>query len=134
MRLKRANASVNGSWSGQGEVPWSIRAGYTMRLQRNWRQDLQADTTILSQNLTFNGDVTLFEDWRLSVGSGYDFTAGEFTNTQVNLLWDLHCWEFSARWVPFGIQQSLQLRLAVKSAMLRDVKLEKRFQGSGLIR
>ena len=134
VRLKRANASVNGSWSGQGEVPWSIRAGYTMRLQRNWRQDLQADTTILSQNLTFNGDVTLFEDWRLSVGSGYDFTAGEFTNTQVNLLWDLHCWEFSARWVPFGIQQSLQLRLAVKSAMLRDVKLEKRFQGSGLIR
>ena len=79
-----------------------------MRLQRNWRQDLQADTTILSQNLTFNGDVTLFEDWRLTVGSGYDFTAGEFTNTQVNLLWDLHCWEFSARWVPFGIQQSLQ--------------------------
>ena len=76
LRLKRMNASVNGNWSGQGEVPWSIRAGYTMRLQRNWRQDLQADTTILSQNLTFNGDVTLFEDWRLTVGSGYDFTQG----------------------------------------------------------
>lgn len=134
LRLKRMNASVNGNWSGQGEVPWSIRAGYTMRLQRNWRQDLQADTTILSQNLTFNGDVTLFEDWRLTVGSGYDFTAGEFTNTQVNLRWDLHCWEFTARWVPFGIQQSLQLRLAVKASMLRDVKVEKRFQGAGLIR
>jgi len=134
LRLKRMNASVNGSWSGQGEVPWSIRAGYTIRLQRNWRQDLQADTTILSQNLTFNGDVTLLEDWRITLGSGYDFTAGEFTNTQVNLLWDLHCWEFSARWVPFGIQQSLQLRLAVKASMLRDVKLEKRFQGAGLIR
>ena len=70
----------------------------------------------------------------MSFGSGYDFTAGDFTNTQVNLLWDLHCWEFSARWVPFGIQQSLQLRLAVKASMLRDVKVEKRFQGSGLIR
>ena len=134
LRLKRANASVNGSWSGQGDVPWSIRAGYTMRLQRNWRSDLQADTTILTQNLTFNGDVTLFEDWRLTVGSGYDFTAGEFTNTQVNLAWDLHCWEFTARWVPFGIQQSLQLRLAVKASMLRDVKIERRFQGEGLIR
>ena len=105
-----------------------------MRLQRNRRQDLQADTTILSQNLTFNGDITLFEDWWLTVGSGYDFTAGEFTNTQVNLRWDLHCWEFTARWVPFGIQQSLQLRLAVKASMLRDVKVEKRFQGAGLIR
>ena len=134
LRLKRANASVNGNWSSQGEVPWNIRAGYTMRLQRNWRSDLQADTTILTQNLTFNGDVTLFEDWRITVGSGYDFTAGEFTNTQVNLRWDLHCWEFTARWVPFGFQQSLQLRLAVKASMLRDVKLEKRFQGEGLIR
>lgn len=134
LRLKRANASVNGNWTSQGEVPWNLRAGYTMRLQRNWRSDLQADTTILTQNLTFNGDVTLFEDWRITVGSGYDFTAGEFTNTQVNLTWDLHCWEFTARWVPFGFQQSLQLRLAVKSSMLRDVKLEKRFQGEGLIR
>lgn len=134
LRLKRANASVNGSWSGQGTTPWSVRAGYTLRLQRNWRSDLQSDTTILTQNLTFNGDVTLLEDWRVTIGTGYDFTAGEFTNTQVNLLWDLHCWEFSARWVPFGLQQSLQLRLAVKASMLRDVKLEKRFQGEGLIR
>jgi len=134
LRLKRANASVNGSWTGQGEVPWSLRAGYTMRLQRNWRSDLQADTTILTQNVTFNGNVTLFEDWRITVGSGYDFKAKEFTNTQVNVMWDLHCWEFSARWVPFGVQQSLQLRLAVKASMLRDVKVEKRFQGSGLIR
>ena len=105
-----------------------------MRLQRNWRSDLQADTTILTQNVTFNGNVTLFEDWRITVGSGYDFKAKEFTNTQVNVMWDLHCWEFSARWVPFGVQQSLQLRLAVKASMLRDVKVEKRFQGSGLIR
>lgn len=134
LRLKRANASVNASWTGTGETPWSARAGYTMRVQRSWRNDLQADTLILSQNLTFNGDVTLFEDWRVTIGTGYDFTAKDFTNTQVNLLWDLHCWEFSARWVPFGIQKSLQLRLAVKATMLRDVKLERRFQGSGLIR
>ena len=134
LRLKRANASVNGTWKGEGSTPWNLRAGYTMRLQRNWRSDLQADTTILTQNVTFNGDLTVLEDWRISVGSGYDFTAGEFTNTQVNVIWDLHCWEFSARWVPFGFQQSLQLRLAVKAAMLRDVKLEKRFQGEGLIR
>ena len=134
LRLKRANASVNASWTGKGKTPWSARAGYTMRLQRSWRNDLQADTLILSQNLTFNGDVTLFEDWRVTIGTGYDFAAKDFTNTQVNLLWDLHCWEFSARWVPFGIQKSLQLRLAVKAAMLRDVKLERRFQGTGLIR
>ena len=134
LRLKRMNASVNGSWKGQGEFPWSLRTGYTMRLQRNWQTATQQDTTILTQNLTLNGDVTLFEDWRLTVGSGYDFKAKEFTNTQVNLLWDLHCWEFSARWIPFGIQQSLQLRLAVKASMLKDVKLDKRFQGSGLIR
>ena len=134
LRLKRANASVNASWTGQGKFPWSLRTGYTMRLQRNWRADVQQDTTILSQNLTLNGNVTLFEDWRLTVGSGYDFSAKDFTNTQVNLMWDLHCWEFSARWIPFGIQKSLQIRLAVKASMLKDVKIDKRFQGSGLIR
>ena len=134
LRLKRMNASVNGRWNGNGKFPWSLRTGYTMRLQRNWQTAEQQDTTILTQNLTLNADVTLFEDWRLTVGSGYDFKAKDFTNTQVNLFWDLHCWEFSARWIPFGIQQSLQLRLAVKASMLKDVKLDKRFQGSGLIR
>jgi hypothetical protein len=30
--------------------------------------------------------------------------------------------------------QSIQIRLAIKASMLRDVKLEKRFDGLGLMR
>jgi hypothetical protein len=42
------------------------------------------------------------------------------------LHWDLHCWEFSASYVPFGARKSYMFQLNIKSALLKDLKLQKR--------
>jgi lipopolysaccharide assembly outer membrane protein LptD (OstA) len=134
-RLKTANASLNASWSGkQGGAPWNASAGYSLRLTRRWDSALQADTSDVTQGIRFDGAVTLAEKWKIKVNSGYDFNAMDWAPTQINLYWDLHCWEFSANWIPSGLMQSIQIRLAIKASMLRDVKLEKRFDGLGLMR
>jgi len=64
--------------------------------------------------------------YQVDVQTGYDLARREFTPTNLNLYVDLHCWEFTFQWIPFGIRQSFTLRLNVKSSLLRDLKLEAR--------
>jgi glyoxylase-like metal-dependent hydrolase (beta-lactamase superfamily II) len=92
-----------------------------------------------TKTLTFSGDVTLFKHWAISFNSGYDmsnpryeslqlsdFGLRDFTTTNIGLHWDLHCWEFSANYVPFGQRQSYMMQLNIKSALLQDLKIQRR--------
>ena len=50
----------------------------------------------------------------------------EPTTTTITLYWDLHCWEFQASVVPFGIRKSYQVHINVKASILQDLKLQRR--------
>jgi hypothetical protein len=79
-----------------------------------------------THNLSFSGDISLTPKWRISSSTSYDFVAKQFTYTSINVSRDLHCWNMSASFVPFGPFQSYYLRIGVNSSMLRDLKYEKR--------
>ncbi|MDX1531097.1 MAG: hypothetical protein R3362_06190, partial [Rhodothermales bacterium] len=53
--------------------------------------------------------------------SGYDFEDMEITTTSLSILRDLHCWEMSLNWVPFGDYKSFGFSIYVKSGHLRDL-------------
>jgi hypothetical protein len=72
------------------------------------------------------GGFSVEQKFKVDVTSGYDLARREFTPTNLNFYVDLHCWEFSFNWIPFGVRRSFSLRLNVKSALLRDLKLEAR--------
>ncbi|NQX92167.1 MAG: hypothetical protein HRT74_08625, partial [Flavobacteriales bacterium] len=95
--------------------------------------DQPADTNDIRQSVLFNGDVTIFKNWKIGFNSGYDFTAKELTTTTLNLYWDLHCWEFTANWIPFGDRQSFSLQLNIKSSLLQDLKLQARGGPDGVV-
>lgn len=134
-RLTRANAALGTSFQGGNDAgwPWNARIDYTLNANRSFDPSAQADTTILRQSVNLRGGATLFEKWRVDVQSGYDLVQREFTPTTLNLVWDLHCWEFAANWVPFGARKSFYLRLNIKASMLRDLKLEARGADGQLI-
>jgi hypothetical protein len=48
------------------------------------------------------------------------------TQTSINATRDLHCWRINFSWVPFGRFQSYNLSINAVSALLQDLKLEKR--------
>jgi hypothetical protein len=75
--------------------------------------------------LNFNGDISLTKKWKVGFTSGYDFTAKDFSYTSVNIYRDLHCWEMSMSWIPFGQRKSYQLSIGVKSGALKDLKIPK---------
>ena len=102
-------------------VPWSINASYNL----NRRKLGYRDPTI-TQTLTFSGDVSISEKTKISFRSGYDFKFKMLTQTSINATRDLHCWRINFSWVPFGRFQSYNLSINAVSALLQDLKLEKR--------
>ena len=126
LRLKRVTGAVGTSLAGQDAAhPWNLRLDYNVNLARQWAPEMARDTSVVTHALSARGGIQVSR-YKVDVQSGYDLARREFTPTNLNLYVDLHCWEFTFQWIPFGIRQSFTLRLNVKSSLLRDLKLEAR--------
>ncbi len=101
-------------------IPWNLRVSYNVSYTKVGYQ--KAATT---QSLQFSGDLSLSEKWKVVFNSGIDLEKKKFTQTSISLNRDLHCWQFSLSWVPFGTFQSYNFSIGIKSALLRDLKLDR---------
>ena len=102
-------------------VPWSLNASYNLN-----RRKIGFREPTITQTLTFSGDISISEKTKVSFRSGYDFKFKMLTQTSINATRDLHCWRINFSWVPFGRFQSYNLTINAVSALLQDLKLEKR--------
>ena len=102
-------------------VPFNLSVGYNLYYVNNTGA---ADQT--TQTLNFNGDLQLTPSWKVSFNSGYDFVQKDLSYTSLGIHRDLHCWEMSLNWVPFGFQQNFFFQLNVKSSLLQDLKLTRK--------
>lgn len=103
------------------DIPWSLNIGYNL----NYNRPINAKSNIV-QSLQFSGDVSLSTKWKVTYSSGYHFESKEFTQTNVGISRELHCWQMNLTWVPFGRFQSYNFTIAVKASILHDLKLERR--------
>lgn len=103
------------------DIPWSLSLSYNL----NYTKTGEMEPTI-TQTFTFSGDVSLTPKWKFAFRSGYDFKEKAFSYTSLDITRDLHCWQLTANWIPFGPRQSYNITIAVKAAMLQDLKWEKR--------
>ena len=128
VRLKRVTGAMGTSFKSAQDAgtPWNARLDYNVNLSRQWASELQRDTSVVTHALSARGGVNVSKRYKLDVTTGYDLARREFTPTNLTFYVDLHCWELSFNWIPFGVRQSFSLRLNVKSALLRDLKLEAR--------
>lgn len=109
------------------DIPWSLNIGYSLSYRRqptNNQERLRgADVT---QTLQVSGDLSVSEKWKVTYNTGYHFETAQFTQTNLGISRDLHCWTMNFTWVPFGRFQSYNFTIAVKAAVLQDLKLERR--------
>lgn len=103
------------------DIPWNLNLGFNMR----YSHGLNAKPTFV-QTLQASGDLSVSEKWKITYSSGYDFESKAFTQTNVGITRDLHCWTMNLNWVPFGRFQSYFFVIAVKASILQDLKLERR--------
>ncbi|WP_162053809.1 putative LPS assembly protein LptD [Pontibacter pamirensis] len=111
------------------KIPWTLALDYTLSYNRGL-------TNIVDIRQTFgmNGTLGLTEMWQLSYNAQYDFVNNNIAHANINIHRDLHCWDMSIGWVPFGIMRGYNITINARSALLRDLKLTKRSRGSGLYR
>jgi len=101
-------------------IPWNLSLRY------NYNYTNTGMRKRVTQTFNFSGNVSLTEKWKIGFSSGYDFKSNKLTYTSVNIYRDLHCWEMRLSWIPIGYHQSYSFQINVKSAILKDLKYEKR--------
>ncbi len=101
-------------------IPWNLSFFY------NFNYSNTGLNKQLVQTLSANGDFNLTPKWKVQFNIGYDFRNNGISLPDFSIYRDLHCWDMSIRWVPFGPRQSYSVNLRVKSSILQDLKLSKR--------
>ena len=79
----------------------------------------------MSHIAVINGSVTILPKMGVTFQGGYDFQAKELTPASITITRDLHCWQMSFAWIPFGHYQSWSFNIGVKAASLADLKYDK---------
>lgn len=101
-------------------IPWNLRVSYNANYTKTGFQRAN-----ITQALRLDGDVSLSQKWKVGFNTGYDFESGELTQTNITINRELHCWQMSLSWVPFGRFQSYSFTIGVKSSLLQDLKLDR---------
>lgn len=101
------------------DIPWNLNITYNISYTKSRL------TETVNQNLDLRGDVNVTQNWKLGFQTSYDIANEQFAYTSLDIYRNLHCWEFSLRVIPFGIRQSYNFQINVKSAILQDLKLSR---------
>lgn len=106
------------------DIPWTISANYSANYTQFFSEEGLEKKIV--QGIQVNGDVNMTPKWKVGFRSGYDFVAEEITYTSFKIYRDLHCWELSFDWVPFGDYRGYSVQINVKSSVLQDLKLSRK--------
>ncbi|WP_214070427.1 putative LPS assembly protein LptD [Mucilaginibacter sp. dw_454] len=102
-------------------IPWNLVMNYNFSYTDNYVNTNHVNTIMLS------GDFSLTPKWKIQFNTNYDLQAKQLSSaTSFAIYRDLHCWDLSVNWVPFGFYKSYNVTLKVKSAILQALKLTKR--------
>jgi hypothetical protein len=107
-------------------VPWSFNVSYTFTANNSYSSFSKKDTVVMAHNATLQGEVKLTDRWKLSVNTGYNFSANTITLTSIDVFRDLHCWAMHFQAFPFGPRKSYNFTLNVKASVLQDLKIQRR--------
>jgi len=102
------------------DVPWSLSFNYSLNYTK---PKYKAE---IIQSLSFNGSLSLTKKWQIGFNSGYDFESKQFSYTSFNISRNLHCWNMTIDFAPFGKYRFYSFRIAAISTLLNDLKYDTR--------
>ncbi|MEN9917934.1 MAG: hypothetical protein RL662_370 [Bacteroidota bacterium] len=115
----------------KNEVKWNLSMSYGMSYGYSRFDNISNEFKgELSHNLTFNGSIQPTKNWNLTFMSSYNFEEKKIPYLNCTVSRNLHCWNISASFIPFGPTTSYYVSLRVDSSMLQDLKYEQRSRPS----
>lgn len=106
---------------------WSFTFNYTFTygINDNLLYYRLIDTNKYTHNmvhtLNVQGEINVTRKWRVGFTTGYDFVQKSLSYTSIDVYRDMHCWEMSFNWIPFGYRKGWRFTLNVKASVLKDV-------------
>lgn len=109
------------------EVPWSISFNYSINYSYGAfnKKKMEYDGKI-TQNLSLSGNIRPTKNWEFSASCSYNFDLKKIAYMNLNISRDLHCFTMRASVIPVGPYKSYNFHISVKSALLSDLKYDKR--------
>ena len=109
------------------EVPWSLSVNYSVSYSygRFNKKKMEYDGKI-TQNLSLSGNIRPTKNWEISASASYNFDTKKIAYMNLNISRDLHCFTMRASVIPVGPYKSYNFHISVKSALLSDLKYDKR--------
>ncbi len=101
-------------------IPWNLAGSFSFQYSKF------GNTANITSTVNVHGDFSVTPKWKVQFNSGYDFKRKEVSLTRFSIYRDLHCWDMSFGWVPFGQFQSYNVTIRAKASILQDLKLTKR--------
>ncbi len=109
-------------------MPWNFGFNYSFNYNVQYTNNgTTGFKRIIRQTLGVNGSVKITPKMMITVTSGYDFTTRKMSMTSIAITRDLHCWQMSFTWIPFGNHRSWAFNIGVKAASLADLKYDKSY-------
>ncbi|MCY3554709.1 MAG: putative LPS assembly protein LptD [Gemmatimonadetes bacterium] len=125
----------------QVKGPWTVRLSHRYSIRRSDPDAEEGFTTssheISATNRFALNDITdlvrltnrVTDKWRVQHSINYDYRRKEIVSHSVDLYRPLHCWEFTFRWVPNGINKGFYFRINLIAHP--DVKFEQQRRSGG---
>ena len=115
----------------QFSMPWNLNVSYSISIPRtyyymNQYNRLDSVKSTVTQTLGVNGSVNITKNWRANFTTGWDLKTNKLTMTSLTFFRDLHCWDMSFYWIPFGSIQRYEFKLKVKASILEELKFDKK--------
>lgn len=107
------------------KAPWSITLRYTFNYISKYDTKIQDYKSIFTQTINSTANLTLNEKWKIGARIDYDIQRRELAYWSMNFHRDLHCWEMSFNFVPFGTYQSYMFRINIKSSIFQGLEWKK---------
>ena len=107
-------------------IPWNIGFNYVISYSAQYTNNgTTGYKKNVNQTIGFNGSINLTPKTGISFTSGFDIQNRKLTTTSISITRDLHCWQMSFVWIPFGTHRSWSFNIGVKAASLADLKYDK---------
>ncbi|MFD2245995.1 putative LPS assembly protein LptD [Pontibacter ruber] len=107
-------------------IPWTMNLDYTVYYTA---ATTATDRSNLIQTVGFDGSVNVTEKWKVGYFATYNISDNNLANARLDIYRDLHCWEMSISWIPFGFQRGYNFTINARSSLLRDLRLTRNRTG-----
>ena len=107
-------------------IPWNVAASVSFNYARVFDSQEQRMRSVLTNTVNVHGDFNVTPKWKIQYNTGFDFVQMKASLTNISIYRDLHCWDMSVGWVPFGQYKSYNITIRAKASILQDLKLSKR--------